>query len=153
MGKLGQMGGLMWRVREKWVTGGWPKEIQQGRVSARDEVKVPVGWAGWAILTGSSQTCQHGSRSRSICHCLMVSITILMRDLVLSITSALDCHHWSPSCGCEDTSSADFYITFTSGATAEFKQEQSGSSHSYKGHFNINSFIVTSVSSFPHYET
>lgn len=25
MGKLGQMGGLMWRVREEWLTGGWPK--------------------------------------------------------------------------------------------------------------------------------
>lgn len=27
MGKLGQMGGLMWRVREKWLTGGWPKQL------------------------------------------------------------------------------------------------------------------------------
>lgn len=43
MGKLGQMGGLMWGVREEWVTGRWPKEIQEGRVSARDEENVPVG--------------------------------------------------------------------------------------------------------------
>lgn len=110
-----------WRERASWISSS----------------RVPRAHPGWAVLTSSSQTCQHRSRSRSICHCLMVSITILMRDLVLSITSALSCHHWSPSCGCEDTSGADFYITFTSGATAEFKPELSGIDHSFKGHFNI----------------
>lgn len=37
MGKLGQMGGLRRRVREKWLTGGWQKEIRSGCVQARDE--------------------------------------------------------------------------------------------------------------------
>lgn len=108
---------------------------------------------GWTVLTGPSQTCQHGSRSRSICHCLMVSITILMRDLVLSITSALGCHRSSPSCGCEDASVADFYIAFPSGATAERKPEQYASDHSYRGHFNtFNSLVFSSFFAFPHDE-
>lgn len=143
MGKLGQMGGLMRKVREKWLTGGGRKRYSKG-VSWRGMKRTrqsgqlfqgTTTHPGWAVLTNSSQTRQHGSRSRWICHCLMVSIKLLMRDLVLSITSDLGCHDWSPSSGCEDINATDFYITFASRATVGFNPQQA-SEHEYESFYH-----------------
>lgn len=110
MGKLGQTGGLMWRVTENWVMaeeqsrGGTVRLCFSRRSRGKEKHASWVGSSteprachGRGILTGSPQSCQLGSRSQWICHCLMVSIKVLIRDLVLSITPAPHCHVWSPS--------------------------------------------------------